>query len=209
MTKTPRLPTDSLDYEVLEAALDRVPNVDGLLSLEIGTREGGSSQRIMEALARINKDYVHVSVDHYGGMPQAHSDQHTMVLDYTNEMRNRAQSSLFQIAEQTGINYLFMNMDDGEFMRRFADGVPTYKGSRKQIRSSYGFVFFDGPHQTDLVLKEALFFAPRTVEDGIFVFDDVSNFDIDSIYEQLRGYGFYPVGNRTATKAAFIREDID
>jgi hypothetical protein len=46
-------------------------------------------------------------------------------------------------------------------MKRFEDGVPIYR-DKKELRTKYDLVHFDGPHKTYDVIKEAIFFAERS-----------------------------------------------
>lgn len=179
-----RLPTDSRDYETLQQALNEI--VPGrYLAAEIGTRAGGSAQMIMENIGRLSPESVFVVIDSYGGMPQAHADGVTQILDYTNKMRNRAVGALYMIAEHVGINMFFANLRDSEFFKRFKDGVPVYDNSEAELLTEYNFIFLDGPHATDLVLKEVEFFSPRCISGAIMVFDDIPNFKMDVIEEWL------------------------
>lgn len=171
-----KLGTDSHDYDLLREAVQMAPN-GYYLATEIGVREGGSTQMIMEELAAKKFRGMLTLIDHYGGMPQWHSDQHCVVLDYTNEMRNRAMSSIYQLANHHKINFQFFNLSDDDFFEHFPDGVPIYSGGVRLLVNEYCFAHLDGPHHVELVEKEAAFFAPRMVKGGVIVVDDINLFD--------------------------------
>jgi len=202
---TMALGRDSTSYEILEAALDAC-SPGPYLSAEIGIREGGSAEMIINKIADRQLGYTHIGIDHYGQMPQVHSDTNTMVLDYTNSMRNRAIAALYTLAEEKGVNFLFQNMQDGEFFKRFPEGVPIYNNSEARVVGWYGFVFLDGPHSTELVLKETEFFAPRCVIGATMVFDDTPNFDMGPSINCLKQLGFEELVHG-ANKMSFIRRE--
>jgi hypothetical protein len=66
-------------------------------------------------------------------------------------------------------NFSLFQMEDDEFMNRFNDGVPIYK-NKKEIKTTYDLVFFDGPHTTLAAIKEAIFFGERSQTWNCFCF---------------------------------------
>ena len=62
--------------------------------------------------------------------------------------------------------------------------------AQKKIVNTYDFVFFDGPHTTDAVMNEAMFFANRSRVGTRFVFDDHDTYRMDLIAHALTFYGF-------------------
>jgi len=59
-------------------------------------------------------------------------------------------------------------------------------------------VHFDGPHDTESVMKEVNFFLDRKPKQCVYVFDDIDTHDIDRIGEHLIWNGFKEIkkGNR-------------
>jgi hypothetical protein len=77
-------------------------------------------------------------------------------------------------------NFSLLQMGDDEFMKRFNDGVPIYR-DKKELRNKYDLVHFDGPHKSVDVLKESIFFAERSHSGSVFVYDDYSKYDMQTI----------------------------
>ena len=57
-------------------------------------------------------------------------------------------------------------------------------------RMIFSFVFFDGPHTTKDVLREAIWFADRSGKHTRFVFDDHKYYEMDKIAHVLENWGF-------------------
>jgi hypothetical protein len=177
---------DSLDYDVLYRAAQSVRTLRGLVC-EIGTRKGGSLQYIFKALEQTGKTIV--SIDPYGNIDYAATEEFFGKLDYTNDMKHEALSNIYAIAKDSGINYIFINLEDTEFFKRYRDGVPVYDIS-KTIVNDYALVFFDGPHDVKSIMKELEFFIPRTIQRGVYVFDDIQSYPHDTVENYLFSKGF-------------------
>ena len=196
--------TDSSEYEILNNATLAIKGVEGAI-VEIGTRRGGSAKIILDALVASgdsnrsmfcidpygNIDYVQtnksisahnpeISVE---GDPNSTEITKAIKLDYDNDMRNRVIPSLYYYAYQRISNFTFFCLEDTEFFKRYADGVPVYD-EEKNLEDKYALIFFDGPHTNDAVKMEVEFFIPRTVIGSVFVFDDCWMYDHDGIVEQ-------------------------
>jgi hypothetical protein len=197
--------TDSQEYEVLTNAVNQIQGVPGAV-VEIGTRRGGSAKMIIDALAN-NGDtnrsmfcidpYGNIEIEctnlnmavHYPGAkidgdPQSKELTSPHRFDYTNDMRNRTIPSLYYCAYQAGLNFTFFCLEDNEFFKRYADGVPVYDQFKK-IEDKYAFVFFDGPHDNSAVLMETEFFLQRSVIGTTFVYDDIWMYDHNMIEKHL------------------------
>jgi hypothetical protein len=98
----------------------------------------------------------------------------------------------------------FVNLEDSEFFKRYADGYPVYDFEKKLL-TKYETVHFDGPHDTESVMKEVDFFLDRRPEQCVYIFDDIDTHDIDKIGEHLIWNGFkeFKKGKR---KTVFINE---
>ena len=59
------------------------------------------------------------------------------------------------------------------------------------MMNCYDFVHFDGPHTTEKVLEEVMFFAPRSRVGTRFVFDDSKTYEMSKIANALTHFGFY------------------
>lgn len=201
---------DSQEYEILANAVGKIKGVEGAV-VEIGTRRGGSAKIIIDVLAS-NEDtdrpmfcidpYGNIEIEctnlnmsiHYPGTkidgdPNSKDITSKHRFDYDNTMRNRTIPSLYFYAYQAGLNFTFFCLEDTEFFKRYADGVPVYQDF-KSLQNEYAFVFFDGPHDNTAVTVETNFFADRAVVGTVFVYDDIWMYDHDFIEEILTCNGF-------------------
>lgn len=217
--------TDSQEYDILaNAALELGMNVPGAI-VEIGTRRGGSAKIIIDALAsKGNVNRPMFCIDPYGNIDYAQTNKtlstfspgvslegdpmsteitKSTKLDYTNDMRNRIIPSLYYYAFQQGLNFTFFCLEDHEFFKRYADGVPVYQ-EEKKIVNEYAFVFFDGPHTNEVVEEELNFFFDRTPIGGVYVFDDIWMYNHDK-YEKIMFDRGFEVIERRQIKASYCK----
>jgi hypothetical protein len=198
-----QLETDSGDHFILTNAVKLIKDIPGIIC-ELGTRRGGSLKTIVEGLLEnedVNRNVV--GVDPYGNINYQSKEDVYSKLDYTNTMRNEAMCALYNFICYKPINLVMFHLEDAEFFDRFADGVPFYN-QEKQILNEYAFVYFDGPHSTDLVLKEMLFFQPRSPKGSVWVFDDVSGYyPHDEETEQWLFANGWELLEKTSQKASY------
>lgn len=199
--------TDSQEYDILHNAVLACKGVPGAL-VEIGTRRGGSAKIIIDALAENqDTDRSMFCIDPYGNIdyPQhVDSDTYKQVkLDYDNTMRNRSIPSLYYYAYSKGLNFSFFCMEDTEFFKRFADGVPVYEQVKK-IENQYAFVFFDGPHVDYALKTEVEFFIERAPIGAVFVMDDIWMYNHSAIEDIIFHAGFSCLEKRNV-KASYKR----
>ncbi len=170
------LTTDSGSYDVLENAVKQAPN--GSLIIEIGTRRGGSTKYIIDAMiASGKKDDTLICVDPYGNIEYAERENVMTRLDYTNQMKRETQKNLYSYALDKGVDVNLLILEDTEYFKRYGDGFPIYN-EFKSIKNVYGCIFYDGPHDVKSVKEEIDFFQSRTIKGSVAVFDDI--------------YGYYP-----------------
>lgn len=217
--------TDSQEYEILVDAANQIKEIPGAV-MEIGTRRGGSTKIIMDTLAsNHNADRSFFCIDPYGnievsctnlnmtvhypgtqvqGDPNSKEITSTQKFDYNNSMRNRVIPSLYFYAYSLGFNFTFFCLEDTEFFKRYADGVPVYNNG-KTLENSYALVFFDGPHTTPEVMAETEFFVARSVIGSVFVYDDEWMLDTDNVVIPfLQKNGFEPL-KRGKVKGSYVR----
>ncbi len=208
---------DSGDYKYLARWTKELKPQDFYLTLEIGVREGYSSNIIMEMLQ--GKNHFHIGVDPYGDLVYKHLDKQDIIDDkgrkifwtdfdgnrlvnpdgspkvptYPNSMKQNFFSD-FKYHE----NFTLFQLEDTEYFNAFGRGVPIYKDGKKKIMNTYDLVFFDGPHTTEKVMEEAIFFAPRSRIGTRFIFDDLHAYDMSIIAYALTTYGSktIEVGNK-------------
>jgi hypothetical protein len=193
---------DSLEYEFFDEAIQLLKNPIGV-SVEIGVRRGMGTKCIIDAYRKYHPSIQlkHLGIDPYGNILYRTSDNDKGGrLDYTNKMKQDALLAI--IKEYPEFN--FVNLEDSEFFKRYADGYPVYDFEKKLL-TKYETVHFDGPHDTESVMKEVDFFLDRRPEQCVYIFDDIDTHDIDKIGEHLIWNGFkeFKKGKR---KAVFINE---
>lgn len=193
------LDTDSKDYHVLENAARSITNVPGLV-VEIGTRRGGSTKFIIDALQ--DRRNV-VCIDPYGNLPYPHGDNSIITNDYTNSMKNDTFAALFEYVKTKNVNLIPVFLEDTEFFEKFSQGFPVYH-EKKEVFNEYALVFFDGPHEPEAVLREAKFFCERSVPGTYFVFDDWQDFTFNGIDSYLIENRFQKV-EETDKKVSYVK----
>ena len=186
---------DSKEYEFFDEAIKLLKNPIGV-SVEIGVRRGMGTKCIIDAYRKYHPGIKlkHLGIDPYGDIIYRTADSDLGGrLDYTNKMKQEALLDL--IKEYPEFN--FINLEDSEFFKRFADGYPVYDNEKKLL-TQYEMVHFDGPHDTQSVMKEVNFFLDRKPKQCVYVFDDIDTHDIDRIGEHLIWNGFKEIkkGNR-------------
>lgn len=200
------LETDGREYEFLYEAATVTRNIPGL-SCEIGTRRGGSSELIMRATVEdrpLNLE-PHVCIDPYGSIPYPDRDTHVaMYTDYTRQMRLTTQYDLSRIGLELDYEVIFLPLEDTEFFKRFADGIPVYRDGSKRLCSSYRLVYLDGPHAASFVQAEFDFFGPRMSAGGAIVFDNTDYYDHAQVHRHILESGFEVLG-MGEQKASYIK----
>jgi hypothetical protein len=199
-----RIETDSGEYEVLIDAVKRIKNVKGMLC-EIGTRRGGSLAHIVNTLGA-NEDFDRniAFIDPYGNIDYAHRENEIVTMDYNNVMRNETLAVLYTQLHSYRVNVVPFIMEDTEFFKRFADGVPFYNNG-KIVENEYALVFFDGPHDVMSVIKEVMFFNTRSPLNSMWVFDDISFYNHDQVENLLFQTGWKPI-QKGGIKASYKKE---
>ena len=85
---------------------------------------------------------------------------------------------------------VLFQLEDTEYMNAFGNGVPLYYNGKKKLVNQYDLVFFDGPHTTEAVMREATWFANRSRKGTRFIFDDIDTYRMDLIANALTFDGF-------------------
>jgi hypothetical protein len=193
---------DSSEYEFFDEAIQLLKNPIGV-SVEIGVRRGMGTKCIIDAYRKYhpNISLTHLGIDPYGNILYRTSDSDKGGrLDYTNKMKQDALLAIIKDYPEFNL----INLEDSEFFKRYADGYPIYNYEKKLL-TQYETVHFDGPHDTESVMKEVNFFLDRRPKQCVYIFDDIDTHDIDKIGEHLIWNGFkqFKKGNR---KAVYINE---
>jgi|TARA_R100000482_G_scaffold14570_1_gene4296 hypothetical protein len=196
---------DSVEYDKLARWTDQlnVMSTDFILTAEIGVREGYGSHVICE---NIKAPHVHIGIDPYGDIDYKHVDKKKGLVEYwVDEKGERMIASDGSFKRPTYPNTMKDNflksfrhhtktvlfqLEDTEYMNAFGGGVPIYFNGKKKICNTYDLVFFDGPHTTDAVMREAMWFANRSRKGTRFIFDDIDTYEMSTIAFALTFNGF-------------------
>lgn len=198
---------DGEDYDVLFNATQAAASANGI-ACEVGLRLGGGVACIITALLTSGQARPIVGVDPYGGLPYDAADNRLgEELDYTNEMMHDALSNIHLAAYRTSVDFTFINLTDTDFMALYHDGVPVYLGGERHVWDEYAIVHIDGPHTTDAVMAEAVWFTARMGIDSVIVFDDVDDYAHDEVERWLFDIGFVSIGESHA-KMAYQRREM-
>lgn len=185
---------DSTEYELLTQWCMESPlkGHEYILSCEIGVRKGLGTLRILEDF----KPHMHIGIDPYGSRIYQHYDP-GMKLEY--KQPDGSWKSVRDNTEDLPVyddemyhqmmidlkdykNFQMFKMTDIEFMKKF------------NYMDGYGLVHFDGPHTTKDVIREALYFADKSVPGARFVFDDYPYYNISKIIDLLGYWDFRVIG---------------
>ena len=201
------LKADSEEYKMLARWVGEMKPRDFYLTVELGVRGGYGSFVIMDVLK--DKNNYHIGIDPYGDIDYKHFDHKEgfysfwkdekgeMLVNpdgsprtpsYSNTMKQEFMSE-FKYHD----NFTLFQLEDTEYFNCFGQGVPIYHRGQKKVMNVYDFVFFDGPHTTEKVLEEAMFFATRSREGTRFVFDDHQHYQMSVIANALNYFWFHTV----------------
>jgi hypothetical protein len=198
--------TDGENYEVLYDAAQRIVHIKGM-TCEIGVRAGGSSKIIIDGIMASNPVGIrtHIGIDPYGSIDYKYNDTEIVENAYENKYRDVAIPALFRYCAGSKVNFQFYQMTDTQYMKRFADGVPVYLGGKEYELNTYALVYFDGPHATEDVMKETVFFNERAPKGAVFVYDDVSFYEHGKIEDYLKKNRWKPIMG-TKTKFSYTKD---
>ena len=194
---------DSADYKLLAKWANQLSALDFTVSVEIGVRQGYGTQVIMENLPEPN---FHIGIDPYGDIKYKHVDEKEGTAPYWKDANGQIMVDFdgsfkvptypntmkqdFLEAFKKHDNFILHQLEDTEYFNAFGNGVPIYYQGTKRVVNTYDFVFFDGPHTTEAVMNEAMFFANRSRVGTRFVFDDHDTYRMDLIAHALTFYKF-------------------
>lgn len=192
---------DKEDYSLLLSTIHQCENVSGL-GCEIGVREGHGSYIMMK---HGPPQRVHVAVDPYGNIEYSSWEvRRDRLNQYDDDMFYATMVTLYSAAKDLNRHLIFLPLEDSEFMARFGCGVPVYTKDKKVPMSTYAMVHIDGPHTTDIVMRETSFFVVRMERGGCIVYDDIQQYNHGVVHAFLEEHNFTCIG-KTDKKAAYKR----
>ena len=222
---------DSDGYDIFE----RIGLIKGLPGaiVEIGTRLGGSAQKIIDTLARNNDtDRLMLCIDPYGNIPIPVTYNNFSKTDI-NVFRQIAESLNIKEDEYDSLEKcLDCKLDyTNEMKKKVTPSLYEYAYSKginfhflhltdddffaafpngfpvynefRRLENSYAFVFFDGPHDNFGVIREVCFFIPRTPIGGVYVFDDIWMYEHTQKIESILFAHGFKVLGQSGPKAAY------
>lgn len=198
---------DQLEQQLLYNAAISIKEVEGIIC-EIGMREAGGLSVVMTGCVDNNDtDRIFIAIDPYGNIPYNWQENHNVITDYTNDMKNRALKNVYSFCQLKNLNFNLYCMEDTEFFERFKDGIPVYKNSKKSIENKYALVHFDGPHKVADIITEVDFFMDKMSVGGMFIFDDayVGYYDHDKVEDHLLKSGLFELVGKETHKASYKR----
>lgn len=168
---------DSAEYELIKEGIQLSKDVEGMC-LELGLRLGGGIKEIIDGVSEFCPGKVVISVDPFGNIPYEHKEgefvQYGEEYGYSNNMKDTCLMTLHEYVREKKVYMMFLQLEDTEFFKRYADGIPVYRNS-KTIQDKYSFVHFDGPHAIQPLIDEIEFFLPRSNAGSIWCFDDIGH----------------------------------
>jgi len=192
---------DGAEYEVLQAQAAEVKDVPGIVC-EIGGLHGFGTFLLMNTMGK-NKKYL--LVDPYGNIPYDDVFGSTRRWNYSNVVKANMMANMGRWCAENEYDFYFYPITDFEFMRRFADGVPVFDEDPIGI-TQYCLVHIDGPHTTQLVMREAEFFISRISLWGAIVFDDVAQYNHAPVDKLMRENGFRFGAHGRTHKIGYVKE---
>lgn len=190
--KTMTMETDgeAISYERMKHCITTIPPTTEGATCEVGVRRGGCSEMIMQAfLDQGDNERIHICIDPYGQIPYTDIRGTYTTTDYSNLMKRQTLKDLFTYAFDKDRELLFFQMEDGEFYRRFPDGVPHYY-EKGYLINKYAFVHIDGQHSLEAVMTAYEYFKDRMSLNGIIAFDNCNHYDHSRVTSLLVNNGY-------------------
>lgn len=183
------LQTDGNEYEIIDSACEEVKDVSGIIC-EIGTYLGGGMATLMKKFHELNQmNRTFIGVDPYGDIMYLDMTGLHNRCNFTNRTKSNFLSKIYELAFHLQTNFIFFNLTDEQFFKRFGDGIPVYNEVEELI-NSYALVSIDGPHAVEPVLNEFRFFCSRMVTGGVIVFDDINQYEHNIVDREVLNSGF-------------------
>lgn len=145
----------------------------GTLSLEIGTRAGGSAYLFTTLLTTLygpGKEPLLVSVDPYGNKPYPDG----RVIAYPNDYGDAHYTAMRRLLADTP-HHVHFRLTSEVFLTRLV-GVPLWHRGAAVPMTRFQFALLDGQHDADTIVAEVATLAPAMAPGGLILVD---NIDLD------------------------------
>ena len=142
--------------------------------LEVGTREGHSAIITLDAIKESHRKRWFFTIDPHGHRPYRADDTGGFVqLDYGEQMYRNAMLSLHNFAFKHDLNYCHYRMTSDNFIQ-YAENIEFWQNGQPQPWK-FGYVYLDGEHNPEPVLRELNWYKQRLVPGGVIVIDDATS----------------------------------
>jgi hypothetical protein len=198
---------DQLEQLILYNAAKSIKGIEGIVC-EIGLRAaGGMSVIMVGCLDNDDPNHPFLAIDPYGNIAYNWQENMTVFTDYTNQMKNKTLSNLYNFCFEKNLNFNLFCLEDIEFFDKFENGVPIYANGEKIIFNKYALVHFDGPHSVKDIINEVKFFKHKMSIGGMLVFDDVGvgYYDHNQVESYIMEGGYYELIEKCHYKASYKR----
>jgi len=155
-----------------------------LIFVEIGTSKGISALRILKGIKESGIQRWFFTIDPYGDKPYRQGEETLYETIYGEETFRKTMFELNKYAYQNNLLYCHWRMLDSDFMRYFPE-MEFWHKSQKIKNAQFGFVYLDGEHTKEIVLKEFEWFYSRMPKGGIIIIDDVRFLGMENGIEDL------------------------
>ena len=139
----------------------------GGISLEVGTRAGGTALLFLKSLERMyEKPPLLVTVDPYGEKPWSVGVIDPLNYKYGDEHYLTAKKLLAPYA-----NHIHFNLLSEDFWR--LEGVPVWRAGTSTSLTDLTFAFLDGDHSPYAVMVDAIHVVKNLRKGGLLLIDNV------------------------------------
>lgn len=139
--------------------------------IEIGTRAGGTALLALNAIldSKISRQFI--TVDPYGNKPYF-AGKETFGGIYGEDYYQVAMKEISTYCFNNKLYHTHFKIESSDFIKIFEQVKFWYEG--RLLNTKFGYVFLDGEHTEEAIVKELEWFLPRMYNGGLIVIDDVS-----------------------------------
>lgn len=138
--------------------------------VEIGVAQGTSAIRTMQAMKRAQAEHWFFTVDPHGDKPYRAGGSPTRSFHYDERDYRESQQKMREFANEHGLNHYHWRLRSEDFITVFPQIEFWYEGGK--LEEKFAWVFLDGEHDWEPVLKELAWFYERVPSGGVIAIDD-------------------------------------